>query len=71
VSAVIQAERKGTPLAEVLRVQASLQRKAKSNKIEENASKAAVKMTLPMLLLLAATMILILAPPLLKYVGHF
>ncbi|MEM9189035.1 MAG: type II secretion system F family protein [Myxococcota bacterium] len=71
VSAVVQAERKGTPLQDVLRIQADLQRKVRSNRIEENASKATVKMTVPMLLLLGATMIMLLAPPILKYLTEF
>lgn len=71
VSSVVQAERKGTPLAEVLRVQAALQRSARSLRIEENASRAAVAMTLPLLLLLAATLLLVMGPGILKYAGAF
>lgn len=71
VSAVIQAERKGTPLADVLRVQAALQRTARSTRIEEGAARAAVVMNVPLVLLLGATLLLLLAPVVLKYMVHF
>jgi tight adherence protein C len=71
VSAVIQAERKGTPLADVLRVQAGLQRTARSTRIEEAAARASVVMNVPLVLLLGATLLLLLAPVVLKYMVHF
>lgn len=71
VSAVIQAERKGTPLADVLRIQAALQRTARSTRIEEAAARASVVMNVPLVLLLGATLLLLLAPVVLKYMVHF
>jgi tight adherence protein C len=71
VSAVVQAERKGTPLADVLRVQAQLQRTARSSRIEEGAARASVVMNIPLILLLGATLVLLLAPVVVKYMGFF
>ncbi|MCA9603621.1 MAG: type II secretion system F family protein, partial [Myxococcales bacterium] len=62
VSAVVQAEEKGNPLARVLRIQANLQRARRSSEIEENAGKAAVKLMFPSGLLLVCCLILILGP---------
>lgn len=62
VSAVVQAEEKGNPLAKVLRVQAQLQRARRSSLIEEQAGKAAVKMTLPSVLLIMAVLIAVVGP---------
>ncbi len=62
VSAVVQAEEKGNPLAKVLGVQAELQRARRSNLIEEQAGQAAVKMTLPSVLLIVVVMILVIGP---------
>jgi tight adherence protein C len=71
VSAVIQAERKGTPLADVLRIQASLQRTGRSTRIEEGAARASVLMNVPLLLLLLATMTVLFSGPVLRYMNEF
>lgn len=60
VSAVVQAEEKGTPLAEVLRIQASMLRMRRSVLAEEAASRAGVMMVIPMMMLLSCLLILIL-----------
>ena len=61
-SAVIQAEQRGNPLAEVLRIQATAYRTARSVKGEESAAKAAVQMTGPLLLVFISVMLLVLGP---------
>lgn len=62
VSAVIQAEEKGTPLAEALSVQAELLRMRRSAAGEEAAARASVLLAFPLLLLLGAILVLMLGP---------
>lgn len=57
VSAVVQAEEKGTPLSEALRIQASVLRGRRSVLAEEAAARAGVWMMLPLLLLLGCVML--------------
>lgn len=58
VSAVVQAEQKGTPLASVLRIQATTLRSRRSVLAEEAAARAGVLMMLPLMLLLACVMLI-------------
>jgi tight adherence protein C len=60
--AVIQAERRGTPLAEVLEVQARVLRMRRSVAAEEAAARASVLLMLPLLLLLLAVLLLLFGP---------
>lgn len=62
VRAVLLAERKGTPLSDVLNQQARLSRQRRSERAEEAAARAAVLMLFPMMLLMVAVMILIVGP---------
>lgn len=62
VRAVLLAERKGTPLSDVLTQQARLSRQRRSERAEEAAARAAVLMLFPMMLLMVAVMILIVGP---------
>ena len=62
MSAVVQAEERGNPLGDVLQIQAETSRQRRSVRAEELASKAGLKMILPMVLLLAAIMLLIIGP---------
>ncbi len=66
VNAVIQAEERGNPLAEVLRIQASSSRQRRSVRAEEQAAKAGLKILVPCVLVFAAIVILIVTPLLLK-----
>lgn len=66
VSAVVQAEERGNPLAQVLQMQAEMLRRARTANAEEAAAKAGVKMAGPILLLVIAIMILLLGPMILK-----
>jgi tight adherence protein C len=62
VVTVVQSEERGNPLEETLRIQAQASRQRRSVRAEETASKAGMKMMLPMVLLLVAVMLLIVGP---------
>lgn len=62
VGAVVQAELRGNPVVEVLRIQAEVSRRKRSVAAEEAASKAGVKMVVPLVLVFAAILILIVTP---------
>jgi len=67
LSAVLQAESLGTPLADVLKLQANLLRMRRSMRAERKAGEAAVKILVPSMLILASVVILIFAP----FIVHF
>lgn len=67
--AVVQAEIKGNPLRETLRVQAQVLRTRRSLRAEELAAKASSKMIIPMTLLLGAALLLIGGPMVIKMVS--
>lgn len=58
VSTVVQAEEKGTPLSDALQIQAGVLRGRRTVLAEEAAARAGVWMMLPLMLLLACTMLL-------------
>jgi tight adherence protein C len=62
IRVVIQAERKGTPLAEVLDMQAQIARNRRSVLAEEAAARAAIMLLAPMMLILLALLLLLLGP---------
>jgi tight adherence protein C len=62
VAAVVQAEERGSPLDEVLRIQAQASRERRSVRAEESAARAGVKMFGPLLIIFCIVMLLILAP---------
>jgi tight adherence protein C len=62
VGAVVQAEERGNPLSDVLRIQAETSRQRRSVRAEELASKAGLKMIMPMVLLFGSIMLLIVGP---------
>ena len=62
ISAVLQAEQLGTPLADVLKLQSNLLRMRRSMKAERRAGEAAVKMLVPSMLILVAVVLVIFAP---------
>jgi tight adherence protein C len=66
VSAVVQAEERGNPLAQVLAIQAESLRRNRTTRAEEAASRAGVAMAGPLFLLFASIMIIIVAPMILK-----
>ena len=62
VSAVVQAEEKGNPLAEVLQIQATMLRMRRSIAAEESAARAGVLMMAPLMLIFCTIMMIILGP---------
>jgi tight adherence protein C len=62
VAAVTQAEERGNPLAEVLNIQAEASRQGRSVRAEESASKAGMKMFIPIVIIVLVVMLMILAP---------
>jgi tight adherence protein C len=62
VGAVVQAELRGNPIAEVLRIQADVARRRRTVRAEERAAKASVAMLAPLLLVFIAILIMIVAP---------
>ncbi len=62
VNALVQAEDRGNPVAEVLLIQAATSRTRRSVRAEELASKAGVKMTGPLMLIFLAVLALIIGP---------
>jgi len=62
VGAVVQAEEKGNPLAEVLRIQARMLRMRRSIMAEESAARAAVMMMGPLMLIFCAIILILLGP---------
>jgi tight adherence protein C len=69
VGAVIQAEEKGTPLADVLKIQATMLRMRRSILAEEAASRAGVLMMVPMLMLLGSVFVILMGPLVLQSMG--
>lgn len=66
VGAVVQAELRGHPIAEVLRIQADVARRKRTVQAEERAAKASVAMLAPLLLVFIAILIMIVAPVVLQ-----
>jgi tight adherence protein C len=62
VGAVVQAEEKGNPLAEVLRIQATMLRMRRSVMAEESAARAAVLLMGPLMLIFGAIILCLLGP---------
>ncbi len=66
VGALVQADERGNPVADVLQIQATSSRTRRSVRAEEMAAKAGVAMTGPLVLVFASVMILIMGPMALK-----
>jgi tight adherence protein C len=62
VSAIVQAEERGNPVAEVLQIQANVSRMRRSVRAEELAAKAGVQMVGPLFLLFFCIMLLVMGP---------
>lgn len=62
VAAVTQSEKKGTPLVETLTHQASSLRMHRSVRAEEAAARAGVKLMIPLMMMLAAIVLVLLGP---------
>jgi tight adherence protein C len=66
VGAVVQAETRGNPVVDVLKIQAEVSRRRRSVRAEEAASKAGVAMVGPLVLVFVAILILIVSPIVMK-----
>jgi tight adherence protein C len=66
LSAVLQAEALGTPLATVLKLQANLLRMRRSMRAERKAGEAAVKILIPSMLILMSAVLIIFSPIIVK-----
>ncbi len=62
VSAIVQAEERGNPVAEVLQIQVGVFRMRRSVKAEEAAAKVGVQMVGPLFLLFFCIMLLVMGP---------
>lgn len=62
VSAVIQAEEKGNPLAKVIQIQGRMLNQRRSVAAEEAAARAGVMMIAPLMLLLCAILLILMGP---------
>lgn len=62
VSAVVQSEEKGNPLAEILRIQATMMRMRRSVMAEEAAARAALMMMGPLMLIFGAIILCLMGP---------
>lgn len=66
VGSVVQAELRGNPVADVLRIQAEISRRKRTVRAEELAAKAGVAMMLPLVFVFLAILTVIVAPILLR-----
>lgn len=66
VGAVVQAELRGNPVADVLKIQAEVTRRKRSVRAEEAAAKAGVKLIGPLVLVFVAILLLVVSPIVLK-----
>jgi tight adherence protein C len=67
VTAVAQGERRGTPLAELLSVQAAVMRTKRTAAAEQAASRAGILILLPLLLIFGAVFLVLLGPFVVKF----
>lgn len=61
-NAVVQAEERGNPVSDVLAIQASTSRVRRSVRAEELAAKAGSQMVAPLMLIMAAVLVLLMGP---------
>lgn len=69
VAAVVQAEQRGNPLAQVIQIQGRVLQLRRSVAAEEAAARAGVLMILPLVLLVGCVMLLLMGPLLAKGMG--
>ena len=69
VNALVQAEDRGNPVAEVLTIQATTSRVRRSVRAEELAAKAGVKITGPLMLVFVSVLGLLLGPAIMTIMG--
>lgn len=69
VGAIIQSEKRGTPLATVLEIQIDTIRNKRTQKVEKAASQAAVKVLFPLMFIFAAVVVVVMGAMILKVRG--
>jgi tight adherence protein C len=67
VSAILQGEELGTPLARIFRTQADVLRLKRSQRAEAIAGEAGVKMLMPAVVVMASTVLIIFGPFILNW----
>ncbi len=67
IAAILQAEQLGTPLAEVLRLQANLLRMYRSMRAEKALGEANVKLLLPLVLIFMSAILIVFAPMIVRF----
>lgn len=70
-NAIIQAEERGNPVADVLAIQAAVSRTRRSIRAEESAAKAAAALVLPLMLVFACVLSLLLGPAMISITQSF
>ncbi len=66
VGSILQSEKRGSPLANVLEVQVDTIRNKRTQKIEKQASQAAVKILLPLMFIFGAVIVVVVGAMILK-----
>lgn len=69
IGSIIQGEQLGTPLAKIFRTQAEVLRLKRTQRAETIAGEAGVKMLMPAILIMGATVLIILGPFLLSFMN--
>lgn len=67
VGSILQSEKRGTPLANVLEIQIETIRNKRTQKIEKAASQAAVKILLPLMFIFGAVIVVVLGAMVLRF----
>jgi tight adherence protein C len=70
VGTILQSEKRGSPLANVLEVQVDTIRNKRTQKIEKMASQAAVKILLPLMFIFGSVIVLIMGAMILKIMNQ-
>jgi tight adherence protein C len=68
MTSLVQAEEMGASIGPILRIQAEQQRERRSQRAEEIAGAAPVKMLFPLMLIMAVTVIIIFGPMVIGFI---
>lgn len=68
MTSLVQAEEMGASIGPILRIQAEQQRERRSQRAEEIAGAAPVKMLFPLMLIMAVTVIIIFGPMIIGFI---
>jgi tight adherence protein C len=70
VGTILQSEKRGSPLANVLEVQVDTIRNKRTQKIEKMASQAAVKILMPLMFIFGAVIVVVMGAMVLKIMNQ-